>query len=84
METRWSSTVAMIERFSEQQEAIQAVCSKLKITLHLPTVTETDELVQFVRLLQPFREVTTVMSGEKYVAASLVISFFALLRHYRN
>ena len=72
VETRWSSTYEMLERFTEQFAAVQMVCHEDE-HLCCPSRSDVRELRKVQDLLKPFKEVTTLMSSEKNVTASSVI-----------
>ncbi len=72
VETRWSSTCNMLQRFLEQNSAIQVVCGEHGYEFNCPAGSEVQELRKLREILEPFREVTTCMSSETNVTASSV------------
>lgn len=72
--TRWNSTYKMLKRFSELQEALRATIPNL-LNANLPIIpTEEWKCIdQICDVLQPFDEVTTIMSAEYYLTASKAI-----------
>lgn len=68
----------MLERFLEQHKAIYNVLSDLKSDLAFPSLSDLKDLAMLRDYLKPFQEVTTVMSSEKNVTASSVITFMNL------
>ncbi|CAG9129863.1 unnamed protein product [Plutella xylostella] len=73
VETRWNSTFYMLRRFVQLQEAVRATMAL--VDRDLPQITADDWKVyqELVLVLRPFEELTSTMSGEKYVTASSVI-----------
>jgi hypothetical protein len=68
--TRWNSTYNMLNRFILLQEAVRATVPNLNTALPIITLDEWNMIEQICDALQPFEEVTTIMSGEKYLCAS--------------
>lgn len=71
--TRWNSTYLMIQRFIELEEAIRSTVALLDTTLPQLTLEEWQLLKQLRIILEPFENATCVISGQKYLVASLVI-----------
>jgi hypothetical protein len=74
IETRWSSVYFMLAGFLEQQKAMHNVLTDLKSDLAFPSLSYLKDLAMLRNYLKPFQEVTTVMSSEKNVTASSVIT----------
>ncbi|XP_072375206.1 E3 SUMO-protein ligase ZBED1-like [Diabrotica undecimpunctata] len=77
--TRWNSTFVMLQRFVELEESIRSTIALLNISLPIITLEEWDLIKNLVDILRPFETVTSSVSGEKYISASLVIVFTACL-----
>ncbi|MGH0173732.1 UNVERIFIED_CONTAM: hypothetical protein FKN15_066070 [Acipenser sinensis] len=76
--THWNSNYDMICRASEQQPAVAAVIFKKKKLSHLELTTNEWLVVENIRdTLKPFKTATSVLSTDKYPAASAVL----LLQH---
>ena len=69
--TRWNSTLNMISRLREQQAAIAGVLHG-KRDLHYLELSphEWHTLEDLVKLLEPFKNATEIMSGQKYPTLS--------------
>lgn len=75
--TRWNSTLVMLQRFVELEEAVRSTIALLDISLPVITFEEWDLIKNLVDILRPFEIVTSSVSGDKYISASLVIVFTA-------
>lgn len=65
--TRWNSTLDLISRLCEQQAAIAAVLHGKRDLHHLElSPHEWHILEDLVKLLEPFKNATEIMSGQKY------------------
>ena len=71
-ETRWNSTLDMISRILEQQAALCATLAEVKKMDLLPTACEFKLLEDLVEVLKPFKDITSQLSGEKYVTISII------------
>lgn len=73
VETRWNSTYFMLQRFVELEEAIRSILGF--VDRSLPTINPEDWILysQLCQVLRPFEEITSSMSGEKYLTGSSVI-----------
>ena len=70
--TRWNSTFMMLERMHKIHQALDITCkinNMSEIKLHLNEWNRIEELLE---LLQPFYDVTNILSGESYPTVSLV------------
>ncbi len=82
--TRWNSILAMLERLLKHKEAILATLDEPthKHKLARPTDAEWEKLRAVSQLLQPCRDATELLGGEKYVSCSTVLPTFAkLIQH---
>ena len=73
-ETRWSS-IAMLERVIEQQQALcAALIDSQDRVIHslLPDGAERTVTEEFLTILKPFAIATTVLSGSSYAIISIV------------
>ena len=69
--TRWNSTLDMASRLCEQQAAIAAVLHGKRDLHHLePSPREWYVLEDLVKLLEPFKNATEILSGQKYPTLS--------------
>ena len=69
--TRWGSTQAMVKRLFQVEDEVKQVLVSDRKTAHLvPTWQDTSVLESFNSALEPLAELTDIMSGSKYVAAS--------------
>ena len=65
--TRWNSTLDMASRLCEQQAAIAAVLHGKRDLHHLElSPQEWHDLEDLTKLLEPFKNATEVLSGQKY------------------
>ncbi|XP_067639740.1 E3 SUMO-protein ligase ZBED1-like [Eurosta solidaginis] len=73
VETRWNSTLAMMERFAALEEAVKCTL----VILNRSLLTLSSEEWQIVKdlciICQPFKDATVTISGETYCTGSLVI-----------
>lgn len=73
VQTRWNSTCYMICRFVELETSIRGTLGLLN---NAPDNLRPEEwiiLQELIKVLKPFEEATKVISGQKYMTASLVI-----------
>ena len=78
-ETRWNSTLDMIERVLEQQSAICATLMDQKRLDLMPQDNEFKILEGITKVITPFRSITSQISGEEYVAVSALKPLFHYL-----
>jgi len=76
--TRWNSTLAMLTSVCESHAAICSVITsdqerKKKFLHELLTDIEIGIIEDLIELLDPFLEMTTLVSGSKYVTISIVL-----------
>lgn len=71
--TRWNSTYLMLKRFSDLQEALRATMPNLNIDLPIIPMEEWKCIDQICEVLQPFEEVTRILSAENYLTASKAV-----------
>ncbi|XP_050676592.1 zinc finger BED domain-containing protein 6-like [Leptidea sinapis] len=73
VETRWNSIYYMLKRFIDLEEAIRSILGF--VDRSLPTITSEDWILyaQLCQILRPFEEITSSMSGDKYLTGSSVI-----------
>ena len=71
--TRWGSSLKMIDRILEQQDAIRIVLSSDRTASHLIlTWQDFDILASVSAVLTPLHQMTDLLSGEQYVTVSVV------------
>ena len=72
-QTRWGSSLAMLERINEQQVAIRVVLASDSKASHLiPTWQDFDVIESVLAALRPLVELTDVLSAEKSITISAV------------
>lgn len=71
--TRWNSTYYMLRRLVELQEAVRS--SLALINKDLPTLSNEEWTIcsELIKVLKPFEQVTSKMSGEKYFTGSQIV-----------
>ncbi len=86
--TRWNSTLAMISRFHKNKGAIVSALARLKAelpdtsavhNLAILNSTEWELLSTLETIFQVFEQVTSEISGQRYVTASLILVYIKLL-----
>ena len=71
--TRWGSTLDMLHRLVEQQEAIRVVLASDRKSSHLiPTWQDFDVIDSVLAALAPLKEMTDLLSGEQHITVSAV------------
>ena len=79
--TRWNSTLDMVTRLCEQQAAIAAVLHCKRNLHHLElSPQEWHNMEDIVKLLEPFKNATEVLSGQKYPTLSCLAPILKDLR----
>ena len=79
--TRWNSTLDMASRLCEQQAAIAAVLHGKRDLHHLElSPQEWHDLEDLIKLLEPFKNATEVLSGQKYPTLSCLGPILADLK----
>ena len=79
--TRWNSTLDMASRLCEQQAAIAAVLHGKRDLHHLElSPQEWHDLEDLINLLEPFKNATEVLSGQKYPTLSCLGPILADLK----
>ena len=73
VETRWNSTYDMYERFTVLSEKIASILLKCPNGPEMLSASELLTVKEFVDLLKPFKDATTIVSGETYVTGSQAI-----------
>nr|XP_046250116.1 zinc finger BED domain-containing protein 4-like isoform X1 [Scatophagus argus] len=71
--TRWNSTYHMLERMTEQKEAVWVSLASLRHDITPLTPEEFDLIEEMLRVLSPFEQATRELSEEKRVSGSKVI-----------
>lgn len=79
VETRWNSTFYMVERFVELENSVKTALALLNTELEGLSSNEWIVLKEMTEVLKPFERATVIVSGEKYMSASLVIVLSAQL-----
>ena len=73
--TRWGSTYEMLEILLEQQQAVCAALlesTKRDDRYLMPSSNDFTVIEELVEILEPFRDATEVVSGEKYPTISII------------
>lgn len=71
--TCWGSTLSMMDRILEQQEAVGVVlASDRKVSHLILTWQDVDVVESVLAVLRPLQQLTDLLSGEKYVTVSVV------------
>ncbi len=72
-QTRWGSSLSMLERIAEQQEAIRVVLATDRKASHLkPTWQDFEVIDSVIEGLSPLGELTNALSAEKNITISAV------------
>lgn len=74
--TRWNSIFHMLNRFVELETTIKATLAIIDTDLHILTPEEWKVCKELCLVLKPFNEVTTLISGENYMCASMIIVLY--------
>lgn len=82
--TRWNSTLYMIERFVELESAISGTLGLLDNPTDGLTLDEWKVTKELCTVLRPFEEATKAVSGDKYMTASMVIVLSEGLKNVCN
>lgn len=77
--TRWNSTYQMLERMTEQKEAVWVSLASLKPDITPLTPEECQIVEEMLRVLAPFDQATRELSEEKRVSGSKVIPLMRML-----
>lgn len=80
VETRWNSTYYMINRFVELADKIGSILLQCPNSPEMITAFELQTCKEFLNLLKPFEEATSIICGELYVTGSKVIPIIYTLR----
>lgn len=73
IDTRWNSTLYMIERFVELESSIRGTLGLLDNPPEGLSINEWKITKELCLVLRPFEEATKAVSGDKYMTASIVI-----------
>lgn len=73
VDTRWNSTYYMVKRVVELEEAIRSTMAFVGRDLPILTDEDWKTYKELCYILRPFEELTTIMSGQKYLTGSFVI-----------
>ncbi|XP_054866834.1 zinc finger BED domain-containing protein 4-like [Amphiprion ocellaris] len=76
--TRWNSTYHMLERMTEQKEAVCVSLASLK-TYITPLTPEELEIIEEMLVLAPFNQATIELSEKKRVSGSKVIPLMRMI-----
>ncbi|XP_049877872.1 zinc finger BED domain-containing protein 4-like [Pectinophora gossypiella] len=71
--TRWNSTLKMLERFVELEDAIKATMALMDERWESLTPDEWRICRELCTVLKPFHQLTETMSGERYVSGSQIL-----------
>ncbi len=75
VETRWNSTLYLIEKIYKGYDCITAVLTRVKHELVLLTPDELKSLPEIVACLEFFESTTSNLGAEEYPSISLIIPF---------
>lgn len=81
VETRWNSTLFMLECLFEQREAVGAALASLHTDLLPLSSLENDTIEETAKLLGPFHQATVELLEENRVSGSKVIPLLKMLHH---
>lgn len=84
VETRWNSTYNMLVRFIELADKISVILLQQPTAPIMLTASELQATKEFVHLLKPFDEATTIICGEHYLTGSKVIPIVHTLKNKLN
>ena len=73
VETRWNSTLDMIEQVLEQQSAICATLIDQKRLDLMPQDHESKILEKITEMIKPFCSITSQISGKEYVKVEAIV-----------
>lgn len=81
VETRWNSTLDMLERLYEQREPVGAALASLQTDVAPLTSNQFNSIGECISVLAPLKEATVELSAEKVVSGSKIIPLIKMLRH---
>ncbi|XP_063765467.1 zinc finger BED domain-containing protein 4-like [Eleginops maclovinus] len=81
VDTRWNSTLDMLQRLYEQREPVGAALASLQTDVAPLTSNQYHSISQCISLLAPLKEATVELSAEKHVSGSKIIPLVKMLRH---
>ena len=81
VETRWNSTLFMLQRLFEQREAVGAALASLHTDIIPLSCQENDVIQETSKVLAPFHQATVELSEEKRVSGTKIIPMFKMLHH---
>lgn len=81
VETRWNSTLDMLQRLYKQREPVGAALAYLQTDISPLTSNQYASIGQCIALLAPLKEATVELSAEKHVSGSKIIPMVKMLRH---
>lgn len=82
--TRWNSTLYMVERFVQLENAVKTSMALINSQLPNLSAIEWQILKDLSKILKPWENATTALSGEVYQTASIVISLVDGLNSVNN
>lgn len=76
--TRWNSSYDMVQRYLELQAAVYAALLSLKKDKDMSALTDTEisDAEQFVTIMKPLKDATTVMCDEKVPTISVLLPLY--------
>ncbi|KAJ8259529.1 hypothetical protein GJAV_G00170380 [Gymnothorax javanicus] len=81
VETRWNSTLFMLERLFEQHEAVGAALASLNTDI-MPLSCQENEVIQETsKVLGPFQQATVELSEEMRVSGTKIIPLMKMVHH---
>ena len=79
VETRWNSTVRMIEVLMQLQKSVNALQAEYPNTIAKIDEDAWKELEFLLQLLSPFKSATTILFGSSYITVSTINTIFSEL-----
>ena len=80
MATRWGSTLLMVQRLLLNKDAVLVRLNDHPNNVTIPSEGEWAKLSVLEKLLLPLEEASTMIGGEKYITASIVLPMFTHLK----
>ena len=73
VETRWNSSLYMLQRIVEQEEAIRTTLCLLNRNDLVISCEDVEVITGIVEILEPFEAVTREISADQYLSGSIII-----------
>ncbi|KAI7800885.1 putative zinc finger BED domain-containing protein 1-like, partial [Triplophysa rosa] len=81
VETRWNSTIRMLQRLYGERQAVGASLASLRTDTSPLYPQEYEVIEEVLRVLSPFQQATVELSEEKRVSGSKVIQLMKMIHH---